>query len=173
MHFQQGKNTLSKRLLRRDKRTLLWKSASNSVRNWQKLQQFLQNLKVFMHFLSVFRKTWCLRTLKTFKKELLRGPGAFCQEIKAVLWLKKLKLRLKKTKTAEDTDFLRFNAIFVKYSRDFVVQNIVTNQQRTNSLFNRVVGRDKRSFEKKGCHNDTKIFKKSFFHNFWFSNVIL
>ena len=37
-----------------------------------------------MLFLSIFRKTWWLRMLKTFKKEQISCCGGFFEEIKAI-----------------------------------------------------------------------------------------
>ena len=37
-----------------------------------------------MQFLSIFRKTWWLRTLKTFSKEQISCRGGFFEEIKAI-----------------------------------------------------------------------------------------
>ena len=37
-----------------------------------------------MQFLSIFRKTWWLRMSKTLKKEKIRCPGGFLEEIKAI-----------------------------------------------------------------------------------------
>ena len=40
-------------------------------------------LKIFMHFLSIFRKTWLLRMSKTKNKEKIRCPGGFLEDMKA------------------------------------------------------------------------------------------
>ena len=37
-----------------------------------------------MQFLSIFRKTWCLRMSKTIKEEKIRCPGDFLEEIKTI-----------------------------------------------------------------------------------------
>ena len=37
-----------------------------------------------MHLWRIFRKTWWLRMLKTFKKEQIRCRGCFFEEIKAI-----------------------------------------------------------------------------------------
>ena len=51
-----------------------------------KLTKYLkiQIFETFMQFLCTFRKTWCLRMLKTFKKEQTNCREGFFAEIKAI-----------------------------------------------------------------------------------------
>ena len=51
-----------------------------------KLTKYLkiQIFEIFMQFICIFRKTWCHRMLKTFKKEQISCRGCFFEEIKAI-----------------------------------------------------------------------------------------
>ena len=83
INIQQRKILLSKWRRRSYKCNLICKNASNSDRKWQKSQK-LQIFKNFMQFLSIFRMTWWLRMSKTFKKEKIRCPRGFSEDIKAI-----------------------------------------------------------------------------------------
>ena len=53
------------------------------------------------------------------------------------------------TKIPKLTEFSQFKAIFVKFARDFLDQNVESIQQRMNTLSSRKARGDKCSFERK------------------------
>ena len=70
----------------------------------EKYSKYL-NFESFMHFLSIFRTTWWLRMLKTFKTEQISCRGGFFEEIKAIGVEKCIKFKQKLTKTQKTFKF--------------------------------------------------------------------
>ena len=58
-----------------------------------------------MQFLSLFRKTWCLRMLKTFKQKRISCRGGFFEEMKAIGVENCIKFRPKFTKIQKKSIF--------------------------------------------------------------------
>ena len=74
-----------------------------------------------MQFLSIFRKTWWLRILKTFNKETIRCPGDFFEEVEAVCAGKMHQIHTKIDKKTKKFRFLKFFfSIFVCFSEHLV-----------------------------------------------------
>ena len=65
--------------------------------------------------------------LKLFNKNSIQCPGGLCEETNAGCNEKRLKVRPKLTKFPKFTDFSRFYATFVKFSRDFMDKNVEEN----------------------------------------------
>ena len=67
-----------------------------------------------MQFLSIFRETWWLRMLKTFKKEQISCLGGFFGKVKAIGVEKILTEIEKNTKNSNFENFMQFLCNFGK-----------------------------------------------------------
>ena len=66
-----------------------------------------------MQFMCYFRKTWWLRTLKTFSREQYRCRGCFFEEIKTIGVEKMHEILTEIDKNTKKFKFSKFYAIFV------------------------------------------------------------
>ena len=76
-----------------------------------------------------------IRMMKRFTKASIRCVVVVYEEINANVWKEN---DPKMTKAAKISKFLRFYAIFVKFSIDFVDENVENVQHGTNSLSSRL-----------------------------------
>ena len=85
----------------------------------------------FIQFLSNFSRTSLIRMLKTVKEARISCPVGFSENYFSYLTEKGLKLKPKVTKNPKLSIFRIFNAIFVRFSTDFVNQNVAKRKQGT------------------------------------------
>ena len=115
------------------------KKASNSDRIWKKFQK-IQIFNVFLLFFSSLRKTWCLRKLKTYKKEKLRCPGEFCKEINALFYWKMAQVQ---TEYDENSKKYQFITILCHFCETF--KSIQVSEPWKRSTLKEVVAQQGRS----------------------------
>ena len=77
----------------------------------------IQIFETFMQFLCTFRKTWCLRKLKTFKKEQSSCRGGFFEEIKAIGVEKMHQIQTKIDKIPKKSNFENFMQFLCNFGK--------------------------------------------------------
>ena len=104
-----------------------------------------------MQFLSIFRKNWWLRTSKTIKKETIRCPGSFFEEIKAICVEKMHQIRTEIDKnTKKISQFLCSICVILESVGGFEFQRRST---RNKLVVKKAFLGNERSFVMKKTHN--------------------